>query len=54
MELALPVKVEHDSGTGACIWMKCSGFVRMNWGKHPYPPIMRDNLLDYLAVDNST
>ena len=54
MELTLQVSIEHDIGTGARIWMRCNVFVRMNWGKHPYPPILTDNLLDSLAIDNST
>lgn len=54
MEVTLQAKTERDSGTGAHIWMGCNVFVRMNWGKHPYPPVLRDNLLDEVAIDNTT
>lgn len=53
IEVTMQVKIGHDSGTEAHIWVRCNVFVRRNWGKHPYPPTLRDNLLGCLANDNA-
>jgi len=37
MEVTVQVNIEHYSDTEAHFWMRCKVFLRMNWGKHPYP-----------------